>query len=312
MRPRPSARAVIRPEPIDFVSYPVRVDLRRAAGRRAAHARRPARGARGGVDAARRDGLQRAVPRRPADPHRLAVVRPARGWRALDRVPPVLRALPGAARPHGPPRRPARAACCGRIPTACRSTSRRRSCRGARASTSGSCRTCISTPARSTATPPTTKAASTASGVRIDRQRLVGLVGNLRSTVAGLRWNPANTEWSDYADHTSYGDAATASKATIVGELLATTGAHDRLGPRRQHRPLQPDRGRRRAERPRVRHRPGRGRAQLPAAPRGAAGRHPAARDGPREPEPGRRLGRAGSGAPCSSAPTPTPCSPSP
>jgi hypothetical protein len=70
------------------------------------------------------------------------------------------------------------------------------------------------------------EAASTASRVRIDRQRLLGLVGNLRSTVAGLRWKPANTEWSDYADHTSYADAATASKAAIVGELLTTTGAH--------------------------------------------------------------------------------------
>ncbi len=69
------------------------------------------------------------------------------------------------------------------------------------------------------------QAASTASGVRIDRKRLIGLVGNLRATVAGLRWKPANTEWSDYADNTSYVDAATTSKATIVGELLATTGA---------------------------------------------------------------------------------------
>ena len=61
--------------------------------------------------------------------------------------------------------------------------------------------------------------------VRIDRGRLVGLVGNLRSTVAGLRWNPAGTEWSDYADHTSYADAATAAKVRLVGELLDETGA---------------------------------------------------------------------------------------
>src|SRR5215217_6932771 len=69
------------------------------------------------------------------------------------------------------------------------------------------------------------EAASTASGVRIDRQRLVGLIRNLRGTVSGLRWKPAGTEWSDYADHTSYGDAATASKTSIVRDLLATTGA---------------------------------------------------------------------------------------
>jgi ribosomal protein L11 methylase PrmA len=61
--------------------------------------------------------------------------------------------------------------------------------------------------------------------VRIDRGRLVSLVGNLRSTVASLRWEPAGTEWSDYAEHTSYGDAATASKVRLVGELLGATGA---------------------------------------------------------------------------------------
>ena len=127
--------------------------------------------------------------------------------------------------------------------------------------------------------------------VRIDRGRLVGLVGNLRSTVAGLRWNPAGTEWSDYADHTSYGDAATAAKVRLVGELLDETGATTRLGPRGQHGPLQPGGRGRRTPRPRLRHRPGRRRAQLPPAPRGEAGRHPAARDGPRQPEPGHRLG---------------------
>ena len=42
----PAARAVIRPEPIDFVSLPLRVDVRRAAGRRPPDARRPARRAR--------------------------------------------------------------------------------------------------------------------------------------------------------------------------------------------------------------------------------------------------------------------------
>lgn len=61
--------------------------------------------------------------------------------------------------------------------------------------------------------------------VRIERARLVALIGNLRSTVAGLRWDPAGTEWSDYADHTSYGDAATAAKERLVAELLETTGA---------------------------------------------------------------------------------------
>ena len=68
-------------------------------------------------------------------------------------------------------------------------------------------------------------AGSTARSVRIDRKRLVALVQNLRSTVAGLRWKPAGTEWAEYADHTSYADAATASKGSLVEAFLAQTGA---------------------------------------------------------------------------------------
>jgi len=69
----------------------------------------------------------------------------------------------------------------------------------------------------------------------------VALVANLRGTVEGLRWDPAGTEWSDYADHTSYGDAATASKARLVEafvrevagsrawDLGANTGRYSRI-----------------------------------------------------------------------------------
>ena len=80
-----------------------------------------------------------------------------------------------------------------------------------------------------------------ARGARIARSRLIGLIGNLRSTVKGLDWTPAGTEWSDYADHTSYGDAATASKAGLVEafvrevagprawDLGANTGRYSRI-----------------------------------------------------------------------------------
>ena len=80
-----------------------------------------------------------------------------------------------------------------------------------------------------------------ARGARISRQRLEGLIRNLRGTVERLRWEPAGTEWSDYADHTSYGDAATADKARLVeafvGEakgsrlwdLGANTGRYSRI-----------------------------------------------------------------------------------
>ena len=60
----------------------------------------------------------------------------------------------------------------------------------------------------------------TARAVRISRAKLIGLIGNLRSTVAGLTWTPAGTEWSDYADNTSYNDRATQAKERLVGEFV--------------------------------------------------------------------------------------------
>lgn len=62
-----------------------------------------------------------------------------------------------------------------------------------------------------------------ARAARISRSRLDGLIRNLRGTVERLRWEPAGTEWSDYADHTSYGDAATAAKARLVAGFVAET-----------------------------------------------------------------------------------------
>ena len=59
-----------------------------------------------------------------------------------------------------------------------------------------------------------------AKSARISRSRLIALIGNLRGTVAGLSWKPHGTEWSDYADNTSYNDRATAEKARLVGEFV--------------------------------------------------------------------------------------------
>lgn len=58
---------------------------------------------------------------------------------------------------------------------------------------------------------------------RIDRTRLTALIRNLRSTVAGLRWTAGGTEWSDYADNTSYSERAAASKDRLVADFLART-----------------------------------------------------------------------------------------
>ena len=49
------------------------------------------------------------------------------------------------------------------------------------------------------------------------------LLDSLRRTVSGLRWEPSG-HWAGYATTTSYSDAATASKAEIVRDMLAEVG----------------------------------------------------------------------------------------
>ena len=61
---------------------------------------------------------------------------------------------------------------------------------------------------------------------RISRAKLVGLIGNLRTTVAGLTWNPSGTEWSDYAENTSYNDRATQSKERLVRRIRRPDAGH--------------------------------------------------------------------------------------
>jgi ribosomal protein L11 methylase PrmA len=59
-----------------------------------------------------------------------------------------------------------------------------------------------------------------ARGSRIDPVRLRALIDSLRKTVAGLQWEPKDTEWADYADNTSYSDVATSAKARLVAEYV--------------------------------------------------------------------------------------------
>jgi ribosomal protein L11 methylase PrmA len=63
-----------------------------------------------------------------------------------------------------------------------------------------------------------------ARGARISATRLRALGDNLRRTVSGLRWTPAGTEWADYADNTSYSGRATAAKERLVAEYVAAAG----------------------------------------------------------------------------------------
>ena len=55
---------------------------------------------------------------------------------------------------------------------------------------------------------------------RLPRARLEGLIRNLRSTVEGLDWDAAGTEWADYAEHTSYGERAAADKDRLVAAFV--------------------------------------------------------------------------------------------
>ncbi len=54
--------------------------------------------------------------------------------------------------------------------------------------------------------------------------RLATLIESLRDTVAGLSWEPSGTAWADYADNTSYDDGATAAKAGAVRTMLEAVG----------------------------------------------------------------------------------------
>lgn len=63
-----------------------------------------------------------------------------------------------------------------------------------------------------------------ARGVRISSARLRALVENLRGVVSSLHWKPAGTEWADYADHTSYSDQGTAAKERLVAEYVEAAG----------------------------------------------------------------------------------------
>jgi SAM-dependent methyltransferase len=55
---------------------------------------------------------------------------------------------------------------------------------------------------------------------RLPRARLEGLIRNLRSTVEGLEWHAVGTAWADYAEHTSYSERAAADKDRLVDAFV--------------------------------------------------------------------------------------------
>jgi SAM-dependent methyltransferase len=54
--------------------------------------------------------------------------------------------------------------------------------------------------------------------------RRAALVDSLRSTIRRLRWDPAGTEWADYAANTSYAATAAAAKDRVVEAMLRAAG----------------------------------------------------------------------------------------
>lgn len=61
-------------------------------------------------------------------------------------------------------------------------------------------------------------------GPTLSASRQRALIESLRSTLEGLRWRAVGTEWADYAEHTGYADAATRAKEAAVSSALAAIG----------------------------------------------------------------------------------------
>jgi hypothetical protein len=82
---------------------------------------------------------------------------------------------------------------------------------------------------------------------RIGDTARAALLDSLLRVVRGLRWQPAGTEWADYAENTSYGSQGEAAKDEIVRDLLdhsgggvvwdlgANTGRYSRIAADRGH-----------------------------------------------------------------------------
>jgi hypothetical protein len=80
---------------------------------------------------------------------------------------------------------------------------------------------------------------------RVSRTGFLGLIDNLRRTVAGLRWDPGRTDWAEYGTMHNYSPAALEAKRRLIAENLerarpsslwdlgANTGVFSRLASER-------------------------------------------------------------------------------
>jgi SAM-dependent methyltransferase len=64
----------------------------------------------------------------------------------------------------------------------------------------------------------------TRGGPAMSDLRRAALIDSLRSTIRRLRWDPAGTEWADYATNTSYASSAAEAKDRVVEAMLAAAG----------------------------------------------------------------------------------------
>jgi len=55
---------------------------------------------------------------------------------------------------------------------------------------------------------------------RVSRTGLLGLVDGLKGTISKLSWNPGGTEWADYYEATNYSEAAFTAKQALVDRFL--------------------------------------------------------------------------------------------
>jgi hypothetical protein len=69
------------------------------------------------------------------------------------------------------------------------------------------------------------KGGTAARAVTMSEGRRLALLDHLRRTIEGLKLPAHGTVWADYADQTSYSDAATASKEAIVKSMLEAVAA---------------------------------------------------------------------------------------
>ncbi len=185
----------------------------------------------------------------------------------MGRLPPVLRTVPGAAGDHVATRHPPVAAAArGSRRRAARPRRRAAAVRG-RGSTSVFCRTSTCTPRRSAATPATRTTGRPPRAPRSARQRLIALIANLRRTVKRAALVAGRHRMVRLRRAHELRRARDRRQGAARRPVRARGAGQPRLGSRREHRPLQPDRGRRGQARPRLGHRPGRRRAELPRGP---------------------------------------------